>query len=313
MSWNADSEDEAFAESRVAPLAGRRRLAIGLIIISSILMSFGGLIVRNIEQADPWQINAYRGIGLACATLIIMALRYQSRIADAIRVSGKSGIFGGALLAGAGICYLQSITTTTVANTLFVLSAIPFFAAALAWFVLKEKLKRSTLIAMLVASFGILIMLGEGLGLGSTYGNFMALVTAFSFASYAVVVRRKQNTDMLPAVLVSAALITCVSIVVRWDDLHISAHDLFLCLLWGAGLAGLANWMFVIAIRYLTAAEITLFMLLEFALGPIWVWWFVNEVPTKWTLVGGALVIASVAARALIEILQTHSVPSKRI
>lgn len=288
-------------------------MAIGLIVISSIMMSFGGLIVRNMEQADPWQINAYRGAGLAFATLIIMALRYQSRIIGTIRDSGKSGIFGGALLASAGICYLQSITNTTVANTLFILSAIPFFAAALAWFVLKEKLKRSTFVAMLVASFGILIMLGEGLGLGSAYGNFMALVTALSFASYAVIVRRKQNTDMLPAVLVSALLITCISIAVRWDDLQISTNDLVLCLLWGAGLAGLANWMFVTAIRYLAAAEITLFMLLEFALGPIWVWWFVNEVPTTWTLVGGALVIASVAARALIEILRTHSFRSERI
>ena len=43
-------------------------------------------------------------------------------------------------------------------------------------------------------------------------------------------------------------------------------------------------------------------MLLEFALGPVWVWLFVGETPTLWTLVGGVLVIASVAARALFEL-----------
>ena len=43
-------------------------------------------------------------------------------------------------------------------------------------------------------------------------------------------------------------------------------------------------------------------MLLEFALGPIWVWLFVGEVPTRWTLLGGGLVIASVSLRAVLEL-----------
>ena len=51
----------------------------------------------------------------------------------------------------------------------------------------------------------------------------------------------------------------------------------------------------------LAAAELTLFMLLEFALGPVWVWLFVNEIPSRWTLLGGSLVVAAVITRALVE------------
>ena len=265
-------------------------------------MSFGGLIVRNIEQADPWQINVYRAMALASAILVIMLTRYRAGLIISIRNAGKSGLIGGIMLALAGICYLQSITHTTVANTLFILSAIPFFTAGLARLFIKEKLQRSTLLTMFVASTGILMMLAEGLGIGSWYGNVMALFTAISFASYAVIVRRKRNMDMLPAVLFSGLFIMLVSIMVRWGDLGVSARDLWLCVLWGGVLAGLANWMFVTAIRYLAAAEITLFMLLEFGLGPIWVWWFMNEIPSHWTLVGGCLVLASVMVRALIEL-----------
>jgi drug/metabolite transporter (DMT)-like permease len=43
-------------------------------------------------------------------------------------------------------------------------------------------------------------------------------------------------------------------------------------------------------------------MLLEFALGPIWVWIFINEVPTEWTILGGGIVILSVALRALFQL-----------
>ena len=263
------------------------------------MMSFGGLIVRSIEHADPWQINLYRSLAMASAIFIIMMVRYRGQIVRSVHGAGKSGIAGGLMLAVAGVGYLQSITHTTVANTLFILSAIPFFTAALARIFIKERLQRATLITMCVASVGILMMLGEGMGLGSWYGNVMALVTALSFASYAVIVRRKQSTDMLPAVLLSAVLIAIVSTIVRFDALDISLHDLWLCILWGGLLAGLSNWMFVTAMRYLAAAEITLFMLLEFALGPIWVWWFVNEVPSNWTLIGGSLVLASVAMRAM--------------
>jgi len=171
---------------------------------------------------------------------------------------------------------------------------------------------------MSVASLGILIMLAHGLEVGSWYGNITALVTALCFASYTVVVRRKQNTDMLPAVFLAALLVTLVSLIVRFEDLAISSNDLMLCLLWGGGLAGFSNWMFVVAVRDLAAAEITLIMLLEFALGPLWVWWFANEVPSTWTLAGGCLVIASVAIRALIELLrprpvQGHYKYSKRL
>ena len=51
-------------------------------------------------------------------------------------------------------------------------------------------------------------------------------------------------------------------------------------------------------------------MLLEFALGPIWVWWFIGEVATLWTVIGGAFIIIAVAARAILEMIN-HSRPEQ--
>ena len=107
---------------------------------------------------------------------------------------------------------------------------------------------------------------------------------------------------MKPTLLVSGAIIAVGAFAARFDDLGISMNDLLLCVLWGGVLSGLANGMFIAASRHLVAAEVTLFMLLEFALGPIWVWLFVGEVPTRWTLLGGGLVIASVSLRAILEL-----------
>lgn len=275
---------------------------MSLMVFSSVLISFGGLIIRNMEQADAWQINFYRALSLIAAIALILLFQHGRGTLGHVRKIGRAGLLGGAMLAVAGITFLQALTHTTVANTLFTLSAIPFITAALARIFLKESLQRATLITMLLAAVGIIVMVAEGIGLGSGYGNAMALVTAVCFAGFAVIVRHNRRIDMLPTMLVSAAIIAAVSLAVRWDDLGITLNDLLLCLLWGGLLSGVANWFFIIASRHLVAAEVTLFMLLEFCLGPLWVWLFIGEQPTEWTILGGLLVIAAVALRAGIEL-----------
>ncbi len=279
---------------------------MGLMVVSSVVISFGGLIIRNIEGADTWQINLYRALALIIAITLILLIHYRRRTIASIRGIGRAGLVGGGLLAVAGIAFLQALTQTTVANTLFILSAIPFITAGLAWLFLKERLERATLITMAVAATGIVVMVVEGFGVGSAYGNGMALITALGFSSFAVIVRRNRQVDMLPTLLVSAGIIALVSLILRLDDLGISPHDLLLCFVWGGVLSGFANWTFIVASRHLVAAEVTLFMLLEFALGPTWVWLFVGETPTSWTLAGGVLVITAVAVRASWELRRSR-------
>ena len=286
--------------------APRRGYAMALMVISSAMISFGGLTVRSIEAADPWQINFYRSIALTLVVASILLFQYRGRTVGHVREIGRAGLFGGVLLAVAGLAFLQALTHTTVANSLFILAGIPFITAAMARVFLKERLRTATLVTMIGAAAGIFVMLAEGFGIGSLYGNAMALITAVCFSSFAVIVRRKRNINMLPTLLVSGVVIIAVVLAVKGADLGISLRDLLLCFIWGGLLSGVANTMFIVASRHLVAAEVTLFMMLEFALGPIWVWLFVGEVPTDWTLIGGVLVIVSVLVRALFELHQTN-------
>ncbi|MDH3714829.1 MAG: DMT family transporter [Gammaproteobacteria bacterium] len=275
--------------------------AVILMIGSSVMMSFGGLIIRNMQEADSWQVNLHRAYAAFLGVLIILLLRYGRTTLRQVRGIGRSGVLGGGLLGMAGVCFLQAITTTTVANTLFILSAIPFFSALLARLILGERLRRVTLFAMSAAACGIVVMVSAGLSAGAGYGNAMALATAFLFAAYAVIVRRKRHVDMYPVLLVATVCVFVVAGSVRFGDWAIPWHDVALCFLWGGVLSGIANWMFIVASRNLVAAELTLFMLLEFSLGPIWVWLFVAESPSRETIIGGSIVIVAVAVWALLQ------------
>ncbi len=110
---------------------------MAIMIASSIGISFGGLVLRSMDDADAWQINFYRSLALVLAIMSILMIQYRGKAAIHVRGVGKPGLLGGALLAMANVAFLQSITNTTVANTLFTLSAIPFITAALAWLFLR--------------------------------------------------------------------------------------------------------------------------------------------------------------------------------
>ncbi len=281
----------------------RHGYAILLMVLGSVAISFGGLVQRSIEVATPWQINFYRSLGLIAAITVIVAIQNRGRFFVTLLSVGRFGVLAGVLLACAGICFIQAFTHTTIANALFIFGAIPFIAALLARLFLGERLRRSTLVTMLFAGSGLALMVFNGISIGSGFGNLMALGTALCFAGYAVVVRYRRKVEMLPSLLIASALIIIVSLPVSGGELTLPLNDILLCLFWGACLSGFVNWTFIIASRHLATAEVTLLMLIEFALGPIWVWWFIGEIPNRWTLIGGGIIITSVAVRAILELI----------
>jgi drug/metabolite transporter (DMT)-like permease len=280
----------------------RRGYAMGLMALSATTISFGGLLIRSVEEANVWQIALYRSIALFMAVALVMTLRHGRAAPLRIMAIGRTGLLGGALMAGATMSFLLSITSTTVANTLFMLSAVPFLTAGLAWLILGETLRRSTVVTMLAAVLGVTVMVAGGIGAGSLFGNVMGLACAFFYSGYAIVVRRRGGgMDVLPYLMVSSALVIALALTQSWADLGIPLRDMAICFIIGAVLSGGANLLFMLAARHLAAAELTLFTLLEIALGPFWVWLFIAEVPRISTLLGGFIVIGAVLVRALTE------------
>ena len=127
----------------------------------------------------------------------------------------------------------------------------------------------------------------------------MALLTAVVFSSFAVIVRKFRTIDMIPTLILAGFISGLIGFLMRFDNLGISLNDLFLCFLLGGVLSGMANCGFVIASRHLVAAEVTLYMFIELALGKLWVWIFANETITKESLIGGLIIMMSVLTKTI--------------
>ena len=107
---------------------------------------------------------------------------------------------------------------------------------------------------------------------------------------------------MLPTFVVSSVIVMAIVATVSSGDMRIPIYDMLLCFALGGVVAGFSNALFIISSRHLLAAELTFFMLLEFSLGPIWVWIFINEIPTQWTILGGVIVMSAVLYNTFSEL-----------
>ena len=154
-----------------SPDLPRRGYAMALMVVSSLIISFGGILVRSLEMADPWQVNLYRSMAFIPAIFITLMVQSRGRAIRQTMAIGKAGLWAGIAMSVAGISFMQALHNTTVANTMFTLSTIPFITAALAYVFLKETLTRVTLIAMTTTAAGVSLMVADGAGGGSIYGN----------------------------------------------------------------------------------------------------------------------------------------------
>ena len=251
------------------------------------------------QSADDWQIVFYRSWFLAGALAFVFVVQSGGRLAAALRDLRPWMVLGSVLIAAVNTLFILSITHTTVANTMFLLSGAPFFAALLGRIALGERVARGVWIAMSVALFGMAVMLWEGMGAGTLYGNSLALLAAFCFGAFAVVLRKGRGVNMLPIVVFGAVLGGMNSALMCDGGFAVPIRDAVLLFVWGSLLSGTVHVIFTWGSRHVPGAELTLLILIEFILSPMWVWLAIDERPSFATLVGGALVLASVASRAI--------------
>ena len=81
----------------------RRAYAMILMLIGSIVVSFGGLVIRNINAADNWQINFYRSLAFGIAISIVLLFRYGKTAPRKLKAIGLQGVCAAALIAFASI------------------------------------------------------------------------------------------------------------------------------------------------------------------------------------------------------------------
>jgi len=272
-----------------------------LILLGGTCMSFVGLLMRLLDNADGFQILAYRSIALSLMVALVACLKRRATLGAFIRSLDANDLKMGAALAIAFSFYIFSMLYTSIASTLMILTTVPFFTAILAWFFIGEVPARLTWVCMIGAVCGVGIMVSDGVELGRSLGNFFALLSGICFAAMLVFARNSKQPDPLGGTFLAGVISVVIGLgfsTTLGNGLVLSAHDTGLILFMGAFTIGLGIALVTWGTGYVPAAEASLLLLIESLLGPIWVWAFLGEAMTQIEVMGAALVLLSVAAFA---------------
>jgi len=264
-----------------------------LIFLGALSLSFGGLIVKSFEGATLWQILFWRSLFFSLTVLTFLIITYKSKVLKSFYDSGLPGLFGGLILS-IGFCgYVFAMYNTTVANTNFIISLQILFLAIFGFFFLKEKISLITLISIILAMSGALLMVGNSLSPGELSGNLAAFSMPITFAVLIMIVRKFPSVDMVPAQFV-AGISSCLIGLSLSPIIMISTHDIFLGFLAGFFQIGFGFIFITIGARTTPSAMVGIIMLSESVLGPIWAFLFVSEIPSLYGLIGGAIILFAV-------------------
>ncbi len=275
--------------------------AIIIVLIAGLFWSFGPLVVRYIDNAQliPWQYLFFRGSVIFLVLNIYLFLAEGQKFIHNYNKIGLSGLIGGVSLGIANISFILSITTTTAAVTMMMLATQPFVAAILAYIFLKEKISKTTLIAITIAAAGIIFMSFDSEGEGSLFGLVNGLLSSLGFAGFTVSLRWRKRTPKFTTVAIAGIFCAAVAILVLLfndSNIFISLKNSSLSALHGF-LVCTGLILFSMKSKYLPATDLTLLSLTEVLGGIFWVWlpWFgINEVPSVNTLIGGAIIVFAI-------------------
>ena len=268
---------------------------------AALLWSTGGLIVRSLETTDTWTTVFWRSATASLFLLAFIVWRNGRGTFRLVRAMGLPGVIVGLCYTSASILLIISLSLTSVANTLVIVSSAPLLTALLGRVVLGEQVSWLSWIAIFASAAGIALMVSDSYARGSLWGDFAAFGIAVAQAIAVVTMRRHRDIPMMPAMLLATTLATLIALPLA-GTLWVSMHDLVLLTLFGAGQLGLGLALFSIGVPLIPAAQAALLNVLEPILGPLWVWLALGERPSDVALLGGLIVLAALAVHTAADV-----------
>ncbi|MDB2341301.1 DMT family transporter [Candidatus Pelagibacter bacterium] len=271
-----------------------------LAFVAVMFITPDSLFIR-LSNIDTWGLVFYRGIIPFVTVLLGMLLIYKLSFFKMLFTSGYHGIIYILTFSVTNITFVVSIQNTNVANTLVMIAMAPMLSAILGGIFLKELPDKKTWIAIFVTFGAAVYIFYDSLKLGNFFGDILGLVTALGLAIGAVTIRSAKNKNLVPAAVVGKLIVALFALFFI-ESFTLTKSDQIIVPLMCIMCVAIPFVLVTIAPRFIPAAEVNLFFLLETIIGPIWVWLVIQEQPSMETIQGGAVIIMAIAIHSFIKL-----------
>jgi drug/metabolite transporter (DMT)-like permease len=271
---------------------GQRGLLLAA--VAALLWSSGGLFIKSLSLG-PLQIAGWRSLVTGLTVLAAMRVRGERWRLERDRLSL------GCTLAYAGVLILFVAATkwTTSANAIFLQYSAPVFLVFLEPWSFKRPIHARDLAAVAICVGGLALFFVGRLGRGGMAGNLMGVASGFCLALFTLGLKwnRVRRPEQSPYGQVAsgnlAVFLICLPAILAGPRLT-GAQALALLYL-GVIQLGLGWMLFTDGMRYLSATAAMITGMLEAVFNPVWVYLGVGERPSAFGLLGGVVVLGTVA------------------
>ena len=261
-----------------------------LVAAAALLWSTGGLAIKLVPL-DALGVVFWR----AALTVLFLVAVFRPPLARWRKASIATAVVYALMI----LSFVTATKWTTAANAIFLQYTGPFYVLALGPWMLKERFRRADAVAIAVALGGMSLFFVGRLEAGHLAGNLMGVVSGVFFGLTVLLLRRDQSRDAMASVFLGNALAAAIALPFALGSLALDAKGLAVVAFLGIVQMGVAYILFVRGLSVVPAAEASLLGMLEPTFNPLWAFLGLGERPLGWALLGGAIVLASVAGRTL--------------
>jgi drug/metabolite transporter (DMT)-like permease len=265
------------------------------VLIAVLIWSTGGLFIK-LTTLDAYQVTFFRSL-LAAITVALLTYRQGLKI-DLFGI--VTSLFYAALL----FLFVWATKKTTAANAIFLQYTAPIYILLLGPFLIREKFHLRDLVTVAICIGGMSLFFVGELRLADYQGNVAALFSGIFLGLYIMSLRHPRAATLNPAIaviygnLLLAVLtlpsgLSAIGTMLWTDALYVG----FL----GIVQIGISYVLFIKGVtggtRPLDASIIGFF---EPILNPVWVFLFYYEQPSRWAILGGAIIVVTVAIHTVV-------------
>ena len=269
---------------------------------AALLFSTGGAAIKA-TTLTAWQVAGFRSAVAAAALLLLVPAARRAWTWHVVPV--------GAAYAATLVLFVSANKLTTAANAIFLQSTAPLYVLLLGPLLLKELVRRRDLLFMAPVVVGLALFFVGAEAPAHTApdparGNLLALASGVTYAVTIIGLRwlgrRGGEAGAALPTIVAGNLIAFLACLPAALPLGPStAADWLTIGYLGVFQIGVAYVLRADGVRHVPALEVSVLLLLEPALNPLWAWITHGETPGPWALAGGGLIIGATVARTLLD------------
>jgi len=276
-------------------------VGLSLALFGALLLTPDTLFMR-ISELDGFTMLAWRGGLSGIGYLLIWAwfsLRLELKIPNVLTLSFAIVVICQIINA---TFFSLAIAVAPVTIVLISVATAPIFSAILSWFFLGETLSKFSIGTAILVLLGLYISVLGGdatlieLDTSTLLGALFGLGVAFTLAMNFTIIRKDKNVPFVLAIGIGALLAGSLGLLCADNLYWPPVKNMAAIAVTGIIILPVSFCTLSYAARFVPSSTVSLIMLLETVLGPLWIWWGIGEEPTNAMLLGGAIVVFSLTA-----------------